>query len=105
MPCLDPSFIEYMLTQAENAEIVCPKWSRGREPLHAIYSKGLIPEIKTLLEKKSLKIFNLLKEANTLFIDENTIRKFNDPEEIFANINTIEDISRMPPIVPATIHE
>ncbi|MEA2101317.1 MAG: molybdenum cofactor guanylyltransferase [Thermodesulfobacteriota bacterium] len=93
MPRLNPAFIKYMITRAKNAEIIIPGWSRGREPLHAIYSQELIPKIRTLLKKNSLQIFSLLKESDTLFIGENTIRRFGDPERIFANINTLHDIS------------
>jgi molybdopterin-guanine dinucleotide biosynthesis protein A len=92
MPNLNEQFISHMLSCANNHDVVLPVWSQGREPLHAIYHKRVLPIVKSLLDTNRFKIFNLLSQVNTLTIPEDTVRNFGRPEEIFANINTIHDI-------------
>ena len=70
-------------------------WSKGREPLHAVYNKRILPKVKSLLDADLFRIFNLLDQVDTLTITEDTIRQFGPPEEIFANINTLHDIKNM----------
>jgi molybdenum cofactor guanylyltransferase len=91
MPNLDEGFIRFMIDAARNHDIVIPCWSKGREPLHAIYHKRVLPKVKDLLDRKSLRVFNLLPSADTLVIPEEDIRRYQDPEIIFSNINTILD--------------
>jgi molybdopterin-guanine dinucleotide biosynthesis protein A len=95
MPNLDKGFIRYMISMAGEHDVVIPLWSKGREPLHAIYHKRIIPVVKDLLDRKSFRIFDLLKSVDTFPIPEEDIRKFREPESIFSNINTPLDRDRI----------
>ena len=95
MPNLNERFISHMISCTQDHDVVIPMWSKGREPLHAIYNKRILPKVKSLLDADMFKIFNLLSQVNTLTIPEDTIRLFGRPEEIFANINTLHDIENM----------
>lgn len=95
MPNLNSDLIRYMISIANDHDAVIPLWSMGREPLHAIYNKRLLPQVKSLLDRKILRIFELLKNADTLVVPEETIRTFGDPKMIFANINTLQDITHL----------
>lgn len=97
MPNLDERFISHMISSTEDHDVVIPMWSKGREPLHAVYHKRILPVVKSLLDADLFKIFNLLDRVDTLTITEDTIRQFGRPEEIFANINTLHDIKNMAP--------
>jgi len=92
MPNLNQAFISHMITLVEEYDIVVPVWSKGREPLHAIYHHRLTGTIEHLLRRGERKIYPLIKEANTRMLDEETIRTFGRPEEIFSNINTQHDL-------------
>ena len=93
MPNLNPELIRYMISLSDDHDVVIPLWSKGREPLHAIYNRRLRPLVSSLLDRKIFRIFDVLKTADTLVIPEETIRTFGDPKTIFANINTLQDIS------------
>jgi len=95
MPNLNKELISHMISSVNDHDVVLPVWTQGREPLHAIYHKRVLPVIKSLLDADTFKIFNLLSKVHTLTIPEKTIRNFGRPEEIFANINTINDIHRV----------
>ena len=95
MPNLNERFISYMISCAEDHDVIIPVWAKGREPLHAIYHKRILPVVKTLLDADMFKIYNLLNQVDTLMISEDTIRQFGRPEAMFANINTLHDIENM----------
>jgi len=95
MPNLNKELISHMIAGVNDHDVVLPVWSQGREPLHAIYHKRVLPTVKSLLDTDNLKIFNLLRQVNTLTISEDIIKKFGRPEEIFANINTLHDIKHV----------
>jgi molybdenum cofactor guanylyltransferase len=95
MPNLNAGLISYMISRAEGHDIVMPMWSKGREPLHAIYRRSVIPYAASLLDQKILRIFTLIDQVDTLFIPEETISMYGDPFVLFSNINTQHDMSRI----------
>lgn len=94
MPNLNRGFIEYMISAADDHDAVIPVWSKGREPLHAIYHRRILPAAAGLLQKSRFRIFDLLSAIDTLTIPEEAIRRFTDPAVTFANINTLDDMHR-----------
>lgn len=94
MPNLNKDLIRYMISVADDHDVVIPFWSKGREPLHSIYHKRILPVAADLLKKKTYRIFDLLKTVDILPIPEDIIRRYTDPEITFANINTVSDIPR-----------
>ncbi len=97
MPYLNRDFISYMLSRADDHDIVLPVWSKGREPLHAIYHKRILPVVKSLLDADSFKILDLLGKVDTVAIPEDEIRLFGRPEAMFSNINTLSDMVHSAP--------
>jgi molybdenum cofactor guanylyltransferase len=95
MPNLNADFISHMISQANGHDIVMPMWSKGREPLHAIYRRSVIPFAASLLDQNILRIFSLIELLDTLFIPEETIRMYGDPAVLFSNINTLQDMLRI----------
>lgn len=92
MPNLSRTFIEYMISVTDDHDAVVPVWSKGREPLHAIYHRRILPHAEKLLDEKVFRIFDLLAAVDTLTIEEEAIRRFTDPSVTFANINTLDDM-------------
>jgi molybdopterin-guanine dinucleotide biosynthesis protein A len=95
MPRLNRAIISHMISRKDDHDIIIPVWSQGREPLHAIYHRRILPIVASLLEREDFKIFSLIKEVDTLSIQEDEIRKFADPAEIFSNINTQVDLNTL----------
>jgi molybdopterin-guanine dinucleotide biosynthesis protein A len=95
MPNMSREFISFMITQADNHDIVMPVWSKGREPLHAIYCRTIIPYAASMLKKNDFRIFSLIEKVDTLIIPEETVRIYGDPHVLFLNINTVGDMSRL----------
>ena len=92
MPFLHNGLIERILdATAEGSiqEAVVPLVEGKIEPLHSVYSKRILPKIKTALEQKRLSIKDFLKDCDCKYIE---VRE--DERRSFLNINTREDLKR-----------
>ncbi len=98
MPHVNANLVKYMISIAmsqDTRDIIVPEWSKGIEPLCAIYHKRLAPLMKSSIDKNCLKIGTIIEHASVLKISEQKIREFGDPEIIFTNINTTSDIKAL----------
>ena len=95
MPHMNPGFISHMTSLADDHDIILPVWSKGREPLHAVYRRTVLPLVEELLAKECFRVFSLVEQVDTLFIPEDAIRRYGDPAVMFSNINTLHDMERM----------
>jgi molybdopterin-guanine dinucleotide biosynthesis protein A len=93
MPNLKAGLIQYMLSLAQDYDVIIPAWSKGIEPLHAIYRKNILPVLALHIRRRWLKIERFLAQVSVKRVDEETITAYGWPEVIFANINTPHDFS------------
>jgi molybdenum cofactor guanylyltransferase len=95
MPFLNKAFIEYMIKIMGNYDIVVPNLPEGFQPLHAIYSKKCLPNIKNLMDMDRLKIDGFYKGLNTLMILQETLRTFDAGGKMFFNVNSMDDLKQI----------
>ena len=95
MPFLNQGLIRYMISKCEGFDIVAPRLKKGYEPLFAVYSRNCIPTIENILSKDNFKVRQLFKKVKVKQIREREINKFAEPETIFFNINTLQDLCRI----------
>ena len=91
MPFLNPGLISYMAGLARGFDIVVPKVDNRVEPLHAIYSKGLLPIIERRLHQEAREIHGLFSDARVRFVTEAEIDRFDPEYRSFKNLNTPEE--------------
>ena len=92
MPFLNRSVIEFMCQMVRNDGLV-PLHNNGRvEPLHSIYKREGILEIKSLPMKS---VVDMIKLMNIIYLPVNEIKKIDHNLLTFKNINTYEDIEWM----------
>jgi molybdopterin-guanine dinucleotide biosynthesis protein A len=96
MPFLNRSFLEYMTSRATGYDIVVPAPPDGLQPLHAVYSRRCLPAIRDLLERKLLKITGFYPGHKLRTISPEVLRSFDPEGRMFMNINTPEDILKLP---------
>jgi len=92
MPFLSEDFIHYMIKQTGKHDIIVPELSAGVQPLHAIYSRNCLPQIRKLLIADHLKITGFYKDVPLLNIPEEKLSDFNRDGRLFLNINTPEEL-------------
>ncbi len=96
-PLLTIEFLNYLKENAIGYDAVVPRWKRGIEPLVAVYSKNPLLTMKEWIKKeKNLAPYLFVQELDlrVRFIEEEEISKFGDPEILFFNINTKEDLKK-----------
>jgi len=94
MPFLNKGFIHYMVSNADNFDVVIPHSSDGLQPLHAIYSKRCIKHIDVLLQLNDLKITNFYPKVRVREVDSREILSFDPKQSLFFNINAPEDMEK-----------
>lgn len=91
MPFLNPKLVERMREEPFDYDLLVPVHSKKVEPLHAIYSKGCVTEIRKKIRSGERQIQAVFSSLNTRFFEVNS--SFN-PERAFLNVNTPEDLAR-----------
>jgi len=67
---------------------------RGLEPLCAVYGPACGPPIERRLEKGDLKAISFHADVRVGILSLDQVRTFGDPEELFFNVNTPDDLAR-----------
>ncbi|MDW5549925.1 molybdenum cofactor guanylyltransferase [Methanosarcina sp.] len=97
MPFVDSRVVDLLFEKASGYDAALPKWEDGKfEPLHAVYSKKMIPEIEKAFEKGKRSVLTPVFEMkDVFFVEVSEIRGIEPELRSFANINTTEDIENI----------
>ena len=97
MPFINSSVVDLLFENAEGHDAVVPKHKNGKfEPLHAVYSKRLIPKIEKALEKGKYSVLTPVFELqDVVFVEVFEILKLDPELRTFMNINTVEDLKQI----------
>jgi molybdopterin-guanine dinucleotide biosynthesis protein A len=91
MPFLNRDLIAYMAGLAHGHDIVVPVIDGRVEPLHAIYSKKLVPMIEKRLQGDDRQVQGIFGGARVRYITETEIIRFDPGKRSFKNLNTLEE--------------
>ena len=92
MPFLSTPLLQHLVARAPGCDVVIPRHQKGKEALHAVYSKRCIEPIRRLLQRDEAAIVKFFPEVKVCYVDEPVLREF-DPEGLsFVNINTPGDL-------------
>jgi molybdopterin-guanine dinucleotide biosynthesis protein A len=92
MPFLSIPLLKYLVDIAPGCDVVMPRHQKGKEALHAVYSRQCIGPIRRLLERDEAVIVKFLPEVKVCYVDEPVLRKFDPDGLSFVNINTQGDL-------------
>ena len=94
MPFIDPRLLG-ILKGYHNASAVVPRWTAEKiEPLSALYSKVLLPELSEFLKQGEFKISRFLEKVeNVEWVDiEELMADGRISRDCFKNLNTRDDL-------------
>jgi len=94
MPFLNINLIQYMVRKKTDYNVLVPKHGDCFEPLHAVYSKSIIPVIKEKIEQGTYRIQSVFPEVKVKYITEKEMEKFGNWRDFFFNINTPSNLKR-----------
>ena len=97
MPFIDSRTVDLLFEKASGHDAALPKWEDEKfEPLHAVYSRRLVPEIEKAFEKgKRSVLAPVFQMKDVVFVEVSEIRNLDPELRTFANINTVEDMEFM----------
>ena len=97
MPFVNFRVVDLLFEKAEGHDVALPRWEeRMFEPLHAVYSRKLIPEIEKAFERgKHSVLAPVFEMPDVVFVEVSEIRELDPELRTFANINTVEDLESM----------
>lgn len=97
MPFVNFRVVDQLFEKASGHDAALPRWEdRMFEPLHAVYSRKLIPEIEKAFEiDKHSVLAPVFEMQDVVFVEVSEIREFDSELRTFANINTVEDLESM----------
>jgi len=95
MPFINIELLRYMIELSLDFDVVIPRLREGMiEPLHAVYSKNCLNNMKTQLEQGYLKISHLLNTVRVRYVEIAECQKFDPQLLTFFNINSQSDLDK-----------
>ncbi len=98
MPFIPAILIQYVFSEKAGHDAVIPTFNNFHEPLCAYYSKSIVGELEKSIHKKNYKLQELFNRINTKFLRIDSSLHFYN-ENLFANINSQEDLMRIEPLL------
>ena len=92
MPFLNQALLRYMIQLSAGFDLVVPRWDGMVEPLHAVYSKGCLAPIESLLKQDTLNIAKFFTVVKVRYVESKEIDRFDPKHLSFFNINTEADL-------------
>lgn len=94
MPFVNEGLVRFMVGLSPDHDIVVP-WLAGEfEPMHAVYSRSLLPSVTEKLAARRLRLLSIYDGARVRRVSEDEVRAFGDPERLFFNCNTPDELER-----------
>ncbi len=99
-PFLEPATVRFLLERTHDRralsdlDAVVPVVNGRPQVLQAVYHNRVAQVAAQLIEQGILRLMNLLNHLSWLPISEEAMRQFGDPEQMFFNINTPQDLER-----------
>ena len=94
MPFLMPEVARLVIDRAPEADVVAPRVGGQFETLHACYGKACLEPMERKLRAGRLKIVGFFDEVRVLAISEDEVARFREPDLVFMNVNTPEELQR-----------
>jgi molybdopterin-guanine dinucleotide biosynthesis protein A len=88
------ALLDRMATGDDDAVLPESSGKRGLEPLCAVYGPACAPAIARRLESGDLKAISFHADVRVGIVPLAQVRGFGDPDELFFNVNTPEDLAR-----------
>jgi molybdopterin-guanine dinucleotide biosynthesis protein A len=93
MPFLNVELLRYLIKLAPGFDAVVPRLEKV-QPLHAVYSKSCLNDMRTQLENKQLGVTRFLNTISVKYVEQAECQSFGPQFLSFFNINSREDLAK-----------
>lgn len=94
MPFLDPAVMRLIVARAGDADVVIPRVGGQLETLHAMYGRRCLGPMEQRIAAGRLKITGFFEDVTVVEVAEAEIRRLADPDVVFMNVNTPDELAR-----------
>ncbi|SHF02979.1 molybdenum cofactor guanylyltransferase [Desulfofundulus australicus DSM 11792] len=95
MPFIDPGLALYLSRQAPGFDVVVVRDGPYLEPLFAVYGKGCLGAIESILRSKNrARVVDFFPAVRVKYIERRDLSGFAGVDRVFTNINTPQDLER-----------
>jgi molybdopterin-guanine dinucleotide biosynthesis protein A len=94
LPHVPIALLARLVERAEGWDAVVPVSPRGPEPLCAVYGAGCREPIRRRMDAGDFKMTGFWPQVRVLKVVPAELGEFGDPEEMFRNINTQNDLTK-----------
>ncbi|MFC1596221.1 molybdenum cofactor guanylyltransferase [Candidatus Margulisiibacteriota bacterium] len=95
MPYFNSDLVNHYASFIDKYEIVVFRNDKFIEPFCAFYATALVSKIEKLMESGQSSLKALVKTANTMYIERNTVESFDPEFRAFFNINTPDELNNL----------
>ncbi len=94
LPLVPAELLARLLALAGDADAVVPVSHRGTEPLCAVYGAGCLEPVRRCLDREDLTMTAFWSGVRVQEVGPAQLSAFGDPDELFLNVNALEDYHR-----------
>jgi molybdopterin-guanine dinucleotide biosynthesis protein A len=94
MPFLEPAIARLVIDRAGEADVVIPRTGNQLETMHACYAKPCLGPMEARIRAGRLKITGFFDDVRVAEVPESDVARFGDPDVVFMNVNTPDDLAR-----------
>jgi len=96
LPFASAGLLRALAERGDGAHAVVPESPRGHgiEPLCAWYPVAALPAVERALDSDDRSLRALLSSVETVRVPLEVVRRFGDPDVLFFNVNTRDDLAR-----------
>lgn len=108
MPFLNTELLRYIvkLGLSHGSDVVMPRLGEGKlEPLHALYSRNCLSNIRTQLERNELKAYSFLNTVSVRYVEQAECQRFDPRLLSFFNINSQSDLDQAVTLASMNVHD
>lgn len=91
LPYLNGAFLRFLCQQIDEHQAVVPDSTDGLQPLCALYSRGILENVRLAIEQNRLGMRRLLAELNIRTLSAAESQPYDPDGRLFTNLNTPED--------------
>jgi molybdopterin-guanine dinucleotide biosynthesis protein A len=95
MPLFTGELARYLLGRRSGYDVIAPEIRQRWEPLCAVYSRSCIGPIEQCLQAGVSQVYQFYPEVRVLKIAERELQSVGNLEELFCNLNTPGDLTRL----------
>jgi molybdopterin-guanine dinucleotide biosynthesis protein A len=95
MPFLSGEGIALLASRRAGAVAVVPRWDGRLEPLHALWSRQVLPLLERALAEGDLSLQRLATLAGAVIVEPEAWRRVDPDGRAFLNANTPEEAARL----------